>query len=81
LHSVRYSLLLSSLFSVQVLQQNLDSVHDDLEHEKKKAREAQKDVDSLVTQLADTKTQLADAQETQERLTKQLEALREESKV
>lgn len=66
---------------LQVLQQDLDSAYDQLEQEKTRSSQALKDMENLVTQLAEANTRAADLEQDRDKLQQQMESLKEEIKV
>ena len=66
---------------LQVLQQNLDSTYDQLEQEKARSSQAMKEMDTVVSQLAEANIQTAHLEEDRDKLQQQLESLKDEIKV
>lgn len=71
------------LFGVllQVLQQNLDSAYDQLEQEKARSSQAMKEMDTVVSRLAEANNQIAQLEEDRDKFQQQLESLKDEIKV
>ena len=66
---------------LQVLQQNLDSAYDQLEQEKARSSQAMKEMDTVVSRLAEANNQIAQLEEDRDKFQQQLESLKDEIKV
>ena len=76
-----FNLSLTWQCMVQILQENLDTLHDQLDQEKSNVSQGKKDVESLVQQLAGCKAKEAEKEENMKRLQIQLDSCQEEIKV